>query len=161
MLDYDSHSTDLSVSAEEGHPTILLPHFIFGLQLRTKLFSNSSYAAKLHKNAQKSYFCCTIIRPKNVCFFGQLLSNFWLFFEQVFSNVLRDYGKLFGKSLVPCGKPYVKEEPKQASAPRRLSSKGLCHPFENNLESINLNFSSSVGDFGRLFLSVQISRLPG
>ena len=29
MVDEDTHSTDLSVSAEEGHSTILLAHCIF------------------------------------------------------------------------------------------------------------------------------------
>ena len=52
MVDEDSHSTDLSVSDEEGHlSTILLAHYIFWVQLRAKLFSNVGYAAKLHKNA--------------------------------------------------------------------------------------------------------------
>ena len=31
MVDEDSHSTDLSISAEEGHSTIVLAHYIFGL----------------------------------------------------------------------------------------------------------------------------------
>ena len=30
-MDEDSHSTDLSVSAEECHSTIVLAHYIFGL----------------------------------------------------------------------------------------------------------------------------------
>ena len=30
MVDEDSHSTDLSVSGEEGHSTTLLAHYIFG-----------------------------------------------------------------------------------------------------------------------------------
>ena len=29
MVDEDSHSTDLSVSGEEGHSTILLAHYNF------------------------------------------------------------------------------------------------------------------------------------
>ena len=29
MLEEDSHPTDLSVSGEEGHSTILLAHYIF------------------------------------------------------------------------------------------------------------------------------------
>ena len=29
MVDEDSHSTDLSVSGEEGHSTILLTHYVF------------------------------------------------------------------------------------------------------------------------------------
>ena len=28
-MDEDSHLTDLSVEGEEGHSTILLPHYIF------------------------------------------------------------------------------------------------------------------------------------
>ena len=43
------HSTDLSVSGEEGHSTILLAHYIFWFKLRAKLFSNASDAEKLHK----------------------------------------------------------------------------------------------------------------
>ena len=31
MVYLDLHSTDLSVSAGEGHSTILLAHYIFGL----------------------------------------------------------------------------------------------------------------------------------
>ena len=31
MVDEDSHSTDLSISAKEGHSTILLAHYIFAL----------------------------------------------------------------------------------------------------------------------------------
>ena len=46
MVDEDSHSTDLSVSGEEAHSTILLAHYIFWFQLWTKLFSNAGYAAK-------------------------------------------------------------------------------------------------------------------
>ena len=52
VSEHQSHSTDLSVSGEEGHSTNLSAHYIFlVLQLRTKLFSNAGYAAKLHKNA--------------------------------------------------------------------------------------------------------------
>ena len=51
MVDEDSHSTDMSVSGEEGHTTILLAHYIFWFLLRTKLFSDAGYATKLHKNA--------------------------------------------------------------------------------------------------------------
>ena len=47
MVDEDSHLTELSVSGEERLSTISLAHFIFW----SKLFSNFSYAAKLHKNA--------------------------------------------------------------------------------------------------------------
>ena len=51
MVDEDSHSTDLSVSGEEGYLTILSAHYIFCFQMRAKLFSNAGYTAKLHKNA--------------------------------------------------------------------------------------------------------------
>ena len=54
MVNEDSHSTDLSVSGEEDHLTILLAHYSFWFYLRTKLFSNACYAANLHKNAKKS-----------------------------------------------------------------------------------------------------------
>ena len=48
MVDKDSRSTDLSVSGEEGHLTNLLAHYTCFLLLRTKLFSNGGYSAKLH-----------------------------------------------------------------------------------------------------------------
>ena len=38
MMDEDSCSTDLSVSGEEGHSTILLAHYIFCFKLRAKFF---------------------------------------------------------------------------------------------------------------------------
>ena len=47
----DSHSADLSISGEEGHWTISLAYYISWFKLRTKLFSNAGYTAKLHKNA--------------------------------------------------------------------------------------------------------------
>ena len=47
----DSHSTDLSISGEEGHWTILLAHYMFWFEMRTKLFRDAGYNAKLHKNA--------------------------------------------------------------------------------------------------------------
>ena len=31
MVDEDSHSSDLSVLGEEGHSTIVLAHYVFGL----------------------------------------------------------------------------------------------------------------------------------
>ena len=60
MVDEDSHSTDLSVS-EEGHSTILLAHYIFWFQLRTKLFRNAGYTrTKMLRNltfvVQFAYF---------------------------------------------------------------------------------------------------------
>ena len=47
----DSHSAELSISGEESHWTILLAYYISRFKLRTKLFSNAGYTAKLHKNA--------------------------------------------------------------------------------------------------------------
>ena len=47
---------------------------------------------------QFAYFS---IRPKKFLFFRATFvtkSNFWLFFEQILSNFLRDYRKIFGKS---------------------------------------------------------------
>ena len=42
MVDQDSHSTDVSVSGEEGHSTILLALVL--------IEDNDGYAAKIHKN---------------------------------------------------------------------------------------------------------------
>ena len=77
--------------------------------MRTKLFSNTGYGAKLHKHALKSYytfveqFAYFGTRPRKVLFFRApyeqrslqkaLLVVF--FFEQLLSKFLRDYGKLF------------------------------------------------------------------
>ena len=36
-VDADSHSTDFSVSGEEGHSTILLVHYFFGVLLYDKV----------------------------------------------------------------------------------------------------------------------------
>ena len=47
----DEDSTDLSVTGEEGHSTILLAHYIFVFLFRTNLLSNADYSVKLHKNA--------------------------------------------------------------------------------------------------------------
>ena len=47
----NSHSTDLSISGEEGYWTILWAHYMFWFKMRTKLLRNASYTAKLHKNA--------------------------------------------------------------------------------------------------------------
>ena len=63
----DSHSTDLSISGEEGHWTILLAHYMFWFEMRTKLFRNAGYTAKLHKNA--CTICIFSTRPKKVLFF--------------------------------------------------------------------------------------------
>ena len=116
-VDEDSHSTDSSVSGEESNSLILLAHYIFWFLLRTKLLSNAGYAAELHKNAQKSYFCKLYnlqfanfsIRPKQV--FAFLSNSRYLqkaTFDCFLSNVLRNYGKRFGKSRATCGKPQQK-----------------------------------------------------
>ena len=107
MLDEDSHSTDLSVSGEEGHSTILLaPHgqsYLATLdtpQNCTKILRNLTFVA------QFSYF---IIRPKNFFVFRatfEQLSSRKATFNFFLSNFLRNSGKLFGKSRATCGKPY-------------------------------------------------------
>ena len=51
MVDKDSHSTDLTVSVEEGYWTILLAHYIFLVLIEDKVIQHAGYAAKLHKNA--------------------------------------------------------------------------------------------------------------
>ena len=117
IVDEDSHSTDLSVSGEEGHSTILLAHYVFWFQLRTKCFNNAGYAAKFHKNAQKSYFCSTICifqhqTQKRFCFLENLLSNFrqkkqllivfCATFEQFFEKIRETFWKIssnFRKAL--------------------------------------------------------------
>ena len=77
MVDEDkSHSTDLSVSGEKGHSAILL-----ALQLRTKLFSNAGYTAKLCTKMLRNlifvvHFAYFSTRPKNFLFFEQRLSKF-------------------------------------------------------------------------------------
>ena len=56
---------------------------------------------------QVAYFS---IRPKKVFVLSEQLSlqkaAFDCFFEQLLSNLLGDYGKLFEKSRLTCGKPY-------------------------------------------------------
>ena len=44
-------STNLSVTGEEGHSTILSAHYIFVFLFRTNLLSNADCSVKLHKNA--------------------------------------------------------------------------------------------------------------
>ena len=73
------HTRLTCVSGEEGHSTFLLAHYTFWFLFRTKLFSNPCYAAKLHKMLRNLTFVVQIayfsIRPKNVFFFEQLLSQ--------------------------------------------------------------------------------------
>ena len=96
MVDVDSHSTDLSVSSEEGHSTILVVHYIFALnwgqnyvatlvtpQNCTKMLRNLTFVV------QFSFFS---IRPKKVfvflsnfrATFVKKKNNFWFVFEQLF-----------------------------------------------------------------------------
>ena len=127
-MDKDSHSTDLSISGEEGQST------------RTKLFSNAlvtlvTCLPSLNKGVTLPYLTLFYLTPKNCIkmlrnlafvvqctyfsirpkkgfvFLEQLLSNFrykkqlLIVFEQLLGNFLRNYGKLFGKSRATCGKP--------------------------------------------------------
>ena len=77
----DSHSADLSISGEEGHWTILLAYYISWFELRTKLFSNAGYTAKLHKNLRNLIFVAQFAyistRPKKGFVFP---SKFWAAF---------------------------------------------------------------------------------
>ena len=92
MVDEDSHSTDLRVAGEEGHSAILLAHYFFDInwgqsyfQIFTKMLRNLTWLYNLH-----------ILTSDQQIFF---------FFEQLLSDFLRNYGKLFGKSRATCGKP--------------------------------------------------------
>ena len=94
MVDEDSHSTDLSVS-EEGHSTILLAHYIFWFQLRTKLFRNADYArTKMLRNLS------FVVQFANFRI-GLSFCNF-----RYKKQLLKNYGERFGKSRATCGKPY-------------------------------------------------------
>ena len=109
MVNEDSHSTNLSVSGEEGHSTILLANYFFWFYLRTKLFSNVGYAAKFHKNALKSYFCSTICifqhhTQKRFLLFGASSEQlslpkatfdcFYATFEQFFEKLRETFWKI-------------------------------------------------------------------
>ena len=94
MVDEDSHSTDLSV-LEEGHSTILLAHYIFWFQLRTKLFRNAGCART------------KILEILLLLYNLHILASDFLFVTFVTkSNFLRNYRKRFGKSRATCGNPY-------------------------------------------------------
>ena len=98
-FDLNSNSTDLSFSGEEGHSAVLLAHFMFWFQLRTKLFSNAGYAAKLHKKCQETLLCCAICifshqTKYSFCFSEQLsLQKATLdsFFEQLFEKLQENF----------------------------------------------------------------------
>ena len=114
MVDEDSHPTDLSVSGEEGHSTILLAHYIFWFQLWTKLFSNAGYAAKYNctKMLRNLTFVVKFvyfsIRPWKICFFRAtfkqlslqkatfncFLSIFWETFWEITGNFLENLEQL-------------------------------------------------------------------
>ena len=94
-MDEDSDSTVLSVSSEEGRPTILLAHYNFWFYVRTKLFSNAGCTKMLRNLTLFLYNCIFYHQTKEkFCFFQHFLGNF-----------LINYGKLFGKSRATCGKP--------------------------------------------------------
>ena len=94
-MDEDSDSTVLSVSSEEGRPTILLAHYNFWFYVRTKLFSNAG-CTKMPRNLTLLLYNCI--------FYHQTKEKF-CFFEHFLGNFLINYGKLFGKSRANCGKP--------------------------------------------------------
>ena len=87
------------------------------LLLKIKLFSNASYAAKLHTGRMLRnltfvvQFACFRIRPKEGFVFSSnywatfvTKSNFWLFFEQLFEKLRGTFWKISNKlwkALVP------------------------------------------------------------
>ena len=81
------------------------------------------------------HFAYFIIRTKkSFCFFEQLLSNFsykkqrlWLLSEHLWSNRLRSYGKLFGKSRTTCGRPSFSS--KIYLTKRKTSADRICVPI--------------------------------
>ena len=88
------------------------------------------------KNAvQFAYFI--IRRKKSFCFFEQLLSNFpykkqrlWLLSEHLWSNRLRSYGKLFGKSRTTCGKPLVSAQRSTRQSAKHLQIESVFQFFD-------------------------------
>ena len=103
MVDEDSHSTDLSVSGEEDHSTILLAHYIFGFNWgQSFVVSNDGYT----KNDQRPYFCCTICifkheTKKSFCFFEQLLQllSHFRYKKQLLIDFGATFEQLFKKSF--------------------------------------------------------------
>ena len=112
-MDEDSDSTDLSVSSEEGRPTILLAHYNFWFYVRTKLFSNAG-CTKMPRNLTLFLYNCI--------FHHQTKEKF-CFFEHFLGNFLRNYGKLFVKSRATCGKPQPPPPPPPLAYP---SLKKIC-----------------------------------
>ena len=76
-MDEDSDSTDLSVSSEEGRPTILLAHYNFWFYVRTKLFSNAG-CTKMPRNLTLFLYNCIFYHQtkEKFCFFEHFLGNF-------------------------------------------------------------------------------------
>ena len=112
MVDEDSHSTDLCLGWRSSFNNFIGSlHFWF--LLRTKLFINAGYAAKLHKMLWNLTFvvqvACFRIRPKKVSVLFRAtfeqLSLQKATFVCFLSNFLRNYGKHFEKSWVASGKP--------------------------------------------------------
>ena len=75
MVDEDSHSTDLNVSGEEGHSTILLAHYLFlfnwGQSYLVMLVTPQNWEMLL----LLYYLHILASHQKRFCFFEQLLSN--------------------------------------------------------------------------------------
>ena len=81
MVDEDSHSTDLSVSGEEGHSTILLAHYIFCFKLRAKFFWQHWLRRKI---TQKCLEILLLLYNLNILASGfKKFLFFWATFEQL------------------------------------------------------------------------------
>ena len=75
-MDEDSDSTVLSVSSEEGRPTILLAHYNFWFYVRTKLFSKAG-CTKMPRNLTLFLYNCIFYHQtkEKFCFFEQLVES--------------------------------------------------------------------------------------
>ena len=107
--------TRLCVSGEEGHSltTIFMGSLIFFVSIDDKVIQQHWLRRKIAQNAQKSYFCCTIClfqhqsKKKFVvsswATFEQLTLQkavlIVFYFQQLLSNLLRNYGKPLLKNL--------------------------------------------------------------
>ena len=81
MVDEDSHSTDLSVSGEEGHSTILLATLV-SPQNCTKMLRNLTFVV------QFAYFS---IRPKQFLFFRATFEQLLLIQKATFDCFLSNF----------------------------------------------------------------------
>ena len=109
MVDEDSHSTDLSVSIEEGYSTILLAHYFFLVWIKDKVIKQRWLRRKISQKCLEilllSYkFHILASDPKTFLFFRatseklslqkQLLIFFWETFWKIMGNFLENLEQL-------------------------------------------------------------------